>query len=649
MRLPHRPTHLLNSLSLALRGPSQRLLFRYCRLGLSGFRRCRRRHTEHHQPMPKKSSDSIVECSSKRSAATDTTVPPSAKKRRMQFENQTASTGRSVGQRLKEAARKDGFKDSKQVKQLRSPQQGNRYAVEPIRTFPDLTDVQKNTVRVIGQYLSDLGLRDTVDSLVQETGCQLERSLAARLRDCVNRGLWNKALDIVDKISAIASERQCMMVRVLLLEEKFKELLRINQPVMAVRLLHPRWEKLKKRRDFYSQMVITYNPKTSPPLTEHELKRRNKELLSRIHLILPLNFMLPPSRLEDLLNQAWRQQVSNCSLHLMKGEPNARPASILRDHRCSFAQFPVKSSQVLRDHHDEVWSLRFSPCGRLLASGTKGGQVNIWKVDPLTRRVSLQKSMSMGGFGVMAASVMSWSPDGKFVAVTGTEDNHTGVVVFNVHVGALETVIRAERGETFSSICFGNSHNYSVACADQKGHFYYCDIKRSSPPRNSFDGYRIRSLHCMKDGKTILAADTHNRIRSYRIDNGDEATIIQEFKTIICFSLDKREHFCLVTAKAEGLRLWDLRTRQFIRTFFGSIHGEYVIFPTFGGDQEHFIATGSEDNKVLVWNKEHEQPIKILAGHTGTVNAVSWNPRYHDMLASASDDGTVRIWTPETR
>lgn len=52
------------------------------------------------------------------------------------------------------------------------------------------------------------------------------------------------------------------------------------------------------------------------------------------------------------------------------------------------------------------------------------------------------------------------------------------------------------------------------------------------------------------------------------------------------------------------------------------------------------------DHKVYVWHIKGEAPIAVLEGHSRTVNCVHWNPQVPGLLASASDDGNVRIWGP---
>jgi WD40 repeat protein len=75
---------------------------------------------------------------------------------------------------------------------------------------------------------------------------------------------------------------------------------------------------------------------------------------------------------------------------------------------------------------------------------------------------------------------------------------------------------------------------------------------------------------------------------------------------------------------------------------YSRYHTAPIVTVTWSPDGK-YIASGSKDNSIIIWNPENGKFIQRLQGHTETVRSTVWSTD-SKTLFSCSEDGSVKVW-----
>jgi WD40 repeat protein len=316
-----------------------------------------------------------------------------------------------------------------------------------------------------------------------------------------------------------------------------------------------------------------------------------------------------------------------------------------------------------------VSGLAFTPDGKTLASSCWDGSVRLW--DSATGKEThcfRDPSKPIPSRGPIAFDGVALSLDGKTLVALG---NHETKYVWDVASG--KELHRLKGGSGFSLAV--SPDGKTVAAGDGEGKIRLWDLKTGKPMRSFKAAARpVRALArpvvalAFSPNSKVLAAGDSAAISATQAEHGvstvrlwDAATGRQsrELKghsggiTAVAFAPDGRT---LISASHDAtLRFWDAATGKNIRKLqvpdetniksldqYKGINSGGVLTVAYSSDSR-FLASGSYDGTVRIWDSDTGKELHALRGHGREVTSVVFSPD-GKVLASGSFDHTIRLW-----
>ncbi|KAJ3683455.1 hypothetical protein LUZ60_013682 [Juncus effusus] len=333
----------------------------------------------------------------------------------------------------------------------------------------------------------------------------------------------------------------------------------------------------------------------------------------------------------------------------------------------------LKEVQKLEGHTDRVWSLAWNPapqnCGgasSMLASCSGDKTVRIWQVGPSGQ---WDCSNLLEDTHTRTVRSCAWSPCGKFLA-TGSFDATTAI--WKYVGGDFECAATLEGHENeVKSVSWSSAGTFLATCGRDKtvwvwevqpGDEYECVAVLQAHSQD----VKMVQWHPTMDLLVSVSYDNSIKVWGEDVDNEDWSCIqtLDEASsghssTIwgVCFNTNGDR---MITCSDDlTIKIWDSTIASsetgyqpwshlctlsgyHSRTIFSvNCSSEGVIASAAGDDA---ICLFAEENNNSVDEPSYKLLLKKEKAHDMDINSVRWNPKEPRQLASASDDGSVKIW-----
>ena len=297
-------------------------------------------------------------------------------------------------------------------------------------------------------------------------------------------------------------------------------------------------------------------------------------------------------------------------------------------HRVNFAKSDLSNS-VFSETFSQVLAVAFSPDGKLLATGDVNHEIQLWQV--ADGKPLLTFSMHEGWIWSVA-----FSPDGRLLAGSANRAVH----LWDLQTGRLVQSFGGYSDRVFSVAFSPSGHLLATGSEDHGVRVW--DL-RTGKLLHQLSGHtdEVRSVAFAVDRQilTLASASYDGTVRLWDAASGACLQVLNAdsgWLWSVAFSPDGQT---LASGGASGcLKLWQVKTGRCLRTLPGHQQIRSLAFSPDG----RTVASGSDDGKVRLWNYQTGEALKVLSGHTSWIAAIAFS--VDQLLASGSEDRSVRLW-----
>ncbi len=287
----------------------------------------------------------------------------------------------------------------------------------------------------------------------------------------------------------------------------------------------------------------------------------------------------------------------------------------------------LTGESVRKSHDGGVCCLRFSTSGECLATAGIDGFIKIWDVETRAELRSWKAHDT-------DVNKLAFFRDDKSLVSVGDDG---AVRVWDFMTGTLLQEIAASEKRLFE-IAYDSTGGRLVAAGDDGVHFLRQEDGQESAT------IRVEKVRALALSSSLIAHPDNGQKR-IRITNMESLKPVLEIDTSL-IGLVNDIVFCadggrLAVASRQGFgQIYHASDGAILASLKG--HRAAVNTVRFFSTNDQLIATGSDDRTIRIWNA-HGAMMKTIRGHSAEVWTLDFSPDER-LLASGDSNGFVRFW-----